>query len=75
MKSLLGTITSLKNPKTAQVSVMTQRVHPIYKKAIQKTKTIAVHYENITVKEGNKVVIVETRPISKTKHFKILKVI
>lgn len=75
MNTMQGIITGLKNQKTASVKIFSQSVHPKYKKFIQRTKNLQVHYENIAVKEGDTVMITETRPLSKTKHFKILKVV
>lgn len=75
MKTMQGIITGLKNSKTASVKTFSQSIHPKYKKFIQRTKNLQVHYENISLKQGDTVIIVETRPLSKTKHFKVLKVV
>lgn len=73
MKTLTGQVVSLKSAKTAIVEINNRLKHPLYKKTILRTKRIAVHVENITVSVGSLVTIGEVRPISKTKHFKILK--
>ncbi len=71
MKLLQGTITSLKNAKTATVSVDSSWKHPIYKKYVTRSKKFACHYENMELALGQEVVIQETRPLSRTKHFMI----
>lgn len=75
MKNFIGTVLSTKMSKTLTVKVISQVRHPLYKKIIHKSKKIKVDYENIKVSEGDRVLIVETRPISKTKHFKLVKVL
>jgi small subunit ribosomal protein S17 len=74
-KEFLGEVISLKNPKTAIVSVMHITRHPIYKKATQRHKRFAVHLDGVECKVGDKVKIQETRPISKTKHFKLIEIV
>lgn len=73
MKQLQGTVTSLKNEKTAQVSVVRQWQHPLYKKLVKRTKKLSCHYENMTLQIGDEVTVKSCRPISKTKHFEIVK--
>lgn len=75
MKTLQGTITSLKNDKTAIVTVSTRKLHPLYKKYMKRTKKYACHYEGMTLELGQEVQINETKPISKTKRFMVAKVI
>lgn len=75
MKTLVGIITSYKMPQTASVTVTTKWQHPLYKKYVKRSKKYACHVEGIEVKEGDKVVIAETKPISKTKRFKITEVV
>ena len=72
MKTLQGTITSLKNEKTATVTVTRSWQHPLYKKYVTRTKKYACHYENMELKLGEKVVIKESKPISKTKRFVVV---
>jgi small subunit ribosomal protein S17 len=72
-KTLRGVVVSKKNDKTAVVSVARFVKHPKYKKFFKKDKKYQVHdAENASV-VGDKVVIVESRPISKTKKFIIKK--
>lgn len=71
MKTLQGIVTSLKNNKTATVTVSGRQLHPLYKKYVKVTKKYACHYEDMSLELGQEVIISETRPISKTKRFKV----
>ena len=73
-KTLVGTVVSIKNNKTITVMVETYRKHPWYLKRFKKSKKFAVHDENNTAKVGDVVKIQETRPLSKTKHFRLVEV-
>lgn len=73
MKLLTGKVVGTKQNKTVIVEVERFSVHPIYEKRVKRTKRYQVHNE-IAVALGDKVRFVETRPISKTKRFKILEV-
>jgi len=75
MRTYTGFIVSIKDPKTAKVEVIQQSKHPLYKKIIFKAKRLLVDTENLQVFVGDSVVIGETRPVSKTKHFKVIKII
>lgn len=75
MKTLQGIVTSLKADKTATVTVTRKWQHPLYKKYVKRSKKFASHYENIELELGQTVTIEETRPISKTKRFKVTEVI
>jgi len=74
MKKLDGVVTSIKMKKTATVLVERRKVHPIYKKRIKVTKKFHVHDE-IGVKLGDRVRIQASRPISKTKKWRIIEII
>ena len=67
-----GTIVSLKNAKTATVLVERKWQHPMYGKFVKRSKKYACHYDDMKLVEGDKVVITETVPVSKTKRFKIV---
>ncbi|OGK09879.1 30S ribosomal protein S17 [Candidatus Roizmanbacteria bacterium RIFCSPHIGHO2_01_FULL_35_10] len=71
-KILQGIIVSTKMQKTIVVKVERRFRHALYKKTIVKHKKYKVHNENLKLKEGDKVKIRETRPISKDKHFIIV---
>ena len=75
MKTLQGTITSLKNTNTATVLVENRWQHPLYKKYVKKSKNFACHYQDIKLSEGDVVIIEACRPVSKTKSYKVVKVI
>lgn len=74
MRTLTGKVVSVKMGKTIVVEIARQIVHPLYKKIMHRTTRLKVHNEIGDIKEGDKVQIVSTRPISKDKHFKVLKV-
>jgi len=68
-------VISDKTDKTVVVAVETRKVHPLYKKAIRVTKKYKAHDENNACTIGDKVKIVETRPISKEKRWRIIEII
>lgn len=68
-----GTVVSDKMDKTAVVKVDRLTQHPLYKKTITKSSKFKAHDENNEYKEGEKVLIVETRPLSKDKRWRIVK--
>ena len=72
MKTLTGKVVSTKTPKTIIVEVVRQRLHPLYKKIMHRSKRYKVDNTGESVKLGDTVKIIETRPISKEKHFKLL---
>ena len=72
-KVLSGTVESVSSVDTIKVSVMRYVKHPKYKKFIKRVKKYLVHDEGNTKKVGDKVLIRESRPISKRKHFIVVK--
>ena len=72
---LVGKVVSAKNDKTITVLVETYGKHPLYGKRVKYSKKYAAHDENNIAKIGDKVRIVETRPLSKTKKFKLVEVV
>lgn len=70
-----GVVISDKMQKTVVVEVTRLMQHPQFKKIIRRKVKYAVHDENREAKIGNKVQIVQTRPISKTKNWKLVKVL
>lgn len=72
MKVFRGKVISLKMNKTAVVEVQRETVHPLYKKILVRSKKYKIDTGNSTLKVGDTVKIIETKPISKDKHFKIL---
>ena len=75
MKTFNGTVVSTKMSKSIVVEVERSRPHPLYRKIMRRRKRYKVHCEEANIKVGDVVKIVETRPISKEKHFAILKIL
>lgn len=74
MKTLVGKIVSTKMDKTIVVEVITQKLHPLYKKIRRVSKRYKVHCDDKSIKEGDMVKIATSRPISSQKHFKFVEV-
>jgi small subunit ribosomal protein S17 len=74
-KTLTGIVTSALRDKTITVTVTSRETHPIYKKQYTVSRKYTAHDEKNEASLGDKVVITETRPISKTKSFKLDKVL
>lgn len=74
-KMIYGIVSSKKTDKTIVVTEHVRLTHPLYRKQYTVTKKFMAHDENNEAQEGDKVSIVETRPISARKHFKLDKVI
>ena len=74
-KTLTGTVVSVKSAKTITVSVETYIKHPLYGKRFKQTRKFAAHDENQTAQLHDVVQIMETRPVSKTKKFRLVKVL
>lgn len=70
---LEGTVVSDKMDKTVVVKVVRQVQHPVYKKFIKKLKKYMAHDESNSVKEGEYVKIVESKPYSKNKKWTVVK--
>lgn len=74
MKKISGKVVSAKTPKTVIVKVDTLRRHAFYQKRVKWSKKYSVHAEE-KISEGQWVKIAETKPISKTKRWKVIEVI
>ena len=74
-KTLTGVVTSDVADKTITVTVTSRETHPIYKKQYTVTRKYAAHDENNYAHKGDTVRIVETRPVSKRKAFKLDEVV
>ncbi len=70
-KTMTGIVTSDVRDKTITVTVTSRETHPIYKKQYTVTRKYTAHDENNEAHNGDKVQIISTRPISKTKSFKL----
>ena len=75
MKILKGKIISLKMKDTAVVRVLRLRPHPLYKRRIRRDRNLLAGIGGFAPVLGDWVKIVETRPVSKNKHFKIMEVL
>lgn len=74
-RELVGTVVSSTNDKTITVLVETYKKDKLYGKRVKYSKKYAAHDEKNEAKKGDKVLIAETRPLSKTKHFRLVKII
>lgn len=74
-KTKTGTVVSDKMDKTVVVAIQDRAKHPLYKKVINRTVKVKAHDENNTCRIGDKVEIMETRPIAKTKNWRVVRVI
>jgi small subunit ribosomal protein S17 len=70
-----GLVVSNKMAKTVVVAVETTKVHPLYKKGIKFTKKYKAHDESNACKTGDKVRIVETRPLSREKRWRVAEIV
>lgn len=68
-------ISAGKMDKTVVVKIVSRVKSPIYKKVVQKSKTFKVHDENNECGIGDTVRIMETRPLSKDKYFRVVEII
>lgn len=74
-KERSGSVVSKSGDKSVVVLVERRKRHPLYKKVIREFKKFHAHDEKNEVKVGDKVIIVETRPVSKLKRWRVVKVI
>lgn len=74
-KVYVGTVVSDKMDKTIVVEISSQKQHPKYKKRLKTSKGFKTHDENNSAKEGDVVRIMETRPLSKDKRFRLVEVV
>lgn len=74
-KTIIGTVASKKTDKTIVVSEHVRETHPLYRKQYTVTKRFMAHDEKNEAQEGDKVAVIETRPLSARKHFKLERII
>ncbi len=74
-KTVSGTVSSAKMNKTIVVEVERRVPHPVFRKIVRKTSKFYAHDENQEAKEGDTVVIEETRPLSKLKRWRLIQVV
>jgi len=74
-KTRVGSVVSNKMDKTVVVAIKDNFRHPLYKKIVKRTIKFKAHDEENTCNVGDKVEIMETRPLSKEKRWRLVKVI
>jgi len=74
-KERIGLVTSNKMDKTISVSVERRIKHPVYKKYINRTTKLMAHDEKNECQEGDLVRIMETRPLSRNKRWRLVEII
>jgi small subunit ribosomal protein S17 len=74
-KQIVGVVSSSKMDKSISVSVEKRLKHPMYGKYIKKTKKFMAHDENNECNEGDIVRIIESRPLSKNKRWRLIEVV
>jgi small subunit ribosomal protein S17 len=74
-KTLTGVVSSAAPDKTIVITVQTRKTHPIYKKQYTQSAKFMAHDENNECRVGDKVVIIETRPLSARKRYKLEKIL
>ena len=74
-KTRVGLVSSDKMDKTIVVAVTEHVRHPLYKKIVKRTYTLKAHDENNECKPGDKVRVMETRPLSKDKRWRLVEII
>ncbi|HEY9665456.1 MAG TPA: 30S ribosomal protein S17 [Coleofasciculaceae cyanobacterium] len=75
VKERVGLVVSDKMDKTVVVAIENRSPHPKYGKIVVRTKRYKVHDEENKCKEGDRVRIQETRPLSRTKRWKVIEII
>ena len=74
-KTRIGHVVSDKMEKTVVVSIERRVQHPVYGKMVRRTKRLKAHDENNDAKTGDTVRIMETRPMSKDKRWRVVEIV
>ncbi len=74
-KNYIGKVVSDKMDKTVVVAVAKTFQHPLYKKTVKKVTKLKAHDEENRCKTGDTVQIIESRPLSKTKRWQVIKIV
>lgn len=74
-RSIPGVVTSARMDKTITVSIVRKIPHPLYRKYVKRITKLHAHDENNSCKENDKVLIEECRPISRTKSWRLVKIL
>lgn len=75
LRIIQGRVVSEKNDKTRVILIETLITHPLFKKAMRKSKRIKIHDEKNESHEGDLVSAIETRPLSKEKRHRLFKIL
>ncbi|MEE0022284.1 30S ribosomal protein S17 [Ruminococcus sp.] len=74
-KTRVGRVVSDKMDKTVVVAIIDNVKHPLYKKIVKRTVRLKAHDENNACKVGDRVEVMETRPLSKDKRWRVVEII
>ena len=74
-KTRVGRVVSDKMDKTVVVAIVDNVKHPLYKKIVKRTVRLKAHAENNACKVGDRVEVMETRPLSKDKRWRVVEII
>lgn len=74
-KTMVGIVVSDKMDKTVVIAIENYEQHPVYKKIVKRTKKYKAHDEENACKVGDKVKIMETRPLSKEKNWRVVQIL
>ncbi|MGH7719346.1 MAG: 30S ribosomal protein S17 [Gemmatimonadaceae bacterium] len=74
-KTRVGTVVSDKMQKTVVVAIERRFSHPLYGKMVTRTKRVKAHDEENSAKAGDRVRIMETRPLSKDKRWRLVEIV
>lgn len=74
-KTKIGVVTSDRMTKTVVVQIETTTRHPLYKKTMRRSQTVKAHNERDDARAGDRVRIMETRPLSRDKRWRVVEVL
>jgi len=74
-KTTIGKVVSNKMDKTVVVAVEDSVRHPLYNKIVKRTKTFKAHDENNACNVGDRVKVMQTRPLSKDKRYRVVEIV
>ena len=74
-KTTIGKVVSNKMDKTVVVAVEDSVRHPLYNKIVKRTKTFKAHDENNACGVGDRVKVMQTRPLSKDKRYRVVEIV
>lgn len=74
-KTRVGTVVSNKMDKTVVVAILDNVKHPLYNKIVKRTVKVKAHDEENACGEGDRVMLMETRPLSKDKRWRVCEII